>query len=44
MLEVHPPHQTVHTWRDFFIHVATICVGLLIAIGPRKRVVFTCYY
>ncbi len=38
MLDVHPPHETVHTWRDFFIHVATICVGLLIAIGLEQTV------
>jgi hypothetical protein len=28
MLDVYPPHHPTHTWRDFFIHVATICVGL----------------
>jgi hypothetical protein len=38
MLEVHPPHQAAHTWRDFFIHIATICVGLLIAIGLEQCV------
>ena len=32
MLDAHAPHETVHTWRDFFIHIATICVGLLSAI------------
>ncbi len=24
MLEVHPPHEAAHTWRDFFIYIATI--------------------
>jgi len=38
MLDVHPPHQTAHTWRDFFIHIATISVGLLIAIGLEQSV------
>lgn len=38
MLEVHPPHQVVHTWKDFFIHIATIAVGLLIAIGLEQTV------
>jgi hypothetical protein len=38
MLDVHPPHESVHTWRDFFIHIATICVGLLIAIGLEQAV------
>jgi len=32
MLDVHPPHASTHTWRDFFIHIATICIGLLIAV------------
>jgi hypothetical protein len=38
MLDVHPPHEAVHTWKDFFIHVATICVGLLIAVGLEQTV------
>ncbi|MES2392286.1 MAG: hypothetical protein V4555_11640 [Acidobacteriota bacterium] len=38
MLDVHPPHEASHTWRDFFIHIATICVGLLIAIGLEQSV------
>jgi hypothetical protein len=38
MLDVHPPHHAAHTWRDFFIHIATICVGLLIAIALEQSV------
>jgi hypothetical protein len=38
MLDVHPPHESVHTWRDFFIHIATIVIGLLIAIGLEQSV------
>ncbi len=38
MLDVHPPHHPAHTWPDFFIHIATICVGLLIAIGLEQAV------
>jgi hypothetical protein len=38
MLDVHPPHHAANTWRDFFIHVATICVGLLIAVGLEQTV------
>ena len=38
MLDVHPPHETVHTWKAFFIHIATICVGLLIAVGLEQTV------
>jgi uncharacterized coiled-coil protein SlyX len=38
MLDIHPPHHAATTWRDFFIHIATICVGLLIAIGLEQSV------
>ncbi len=27
MLDVHPPHEAAHTWKDFFLHVATIVGG-----------------
>jgi hypothetical protein len=33
MLDVHAPHKSVHGWRDFFVHLATITIGLLIALG-----------
>lgn len=33
MLDVHPPNEPVHGWRDFFIHLATITIGLLIALS-----------
>jgi hypothetical protein len=38
MLDVHAPDATVHTWRDFFIHIATITIGLLIAIALEQCV------
>ena len=38
MLDVHPPHHTPNTWRDFFIHIATISVGLLIAVGLEQTI------
>jgi hypothetical protein len=38
MLDVHPPHFPTHTWRDFFIHVGTIVIGLLIAVGLEQAV------
>jgi len=38
MLDVHPPHQPAHTWKDFFIHIATIVIGLLIAVGLEQTV------
>ena len=33
MLDVHPPHGSLHGARDFFLHLFTITVGLLIALG-----------
>jgi hypothetical protein len=38
MLEVHPPDQAAHSWTDFFIHIATIVLGLLIAICLEQMV------
>jgi hypothetical protein len=38
MLDVHPAHHAASTWRDFFIHIATIALGLLIAIGLEQTV------
>jgi hypothetical protein len=38
MLDVHPPHHAASTLRDFFIHIATIVIGLLIAIGLEQTV------
>jgi hypothetical protein len=40
MLEVHAPHKIVHTWKDFLIHIATIVVGLLIAVSLEQTVEF----
>jgi hypothetical protein len=33
VLDVHPPHETPHGWRDFLIHIFTITVGLVIALS-----------
>jgi hypothetical protein len=33
VLDVHPPHTPTHGWRDFFIHLFTITIGLLIALS-----------
>jgi hypothetical protein len=38
MLDVHAPHEVVRTWKDFFVHIAAIAVGLLIAIGLEQTV------
>jgi len=37
-MEVHPPHAPLHGWRDFWIHLGTIAVGLLIAIALEQSV------
>jgi hypothetical protein len=38
MLDVHPAYHAATTWRDFFIHIATIVLGLLIAVGLEQTV------
>ena len=38
MLDVHPPEHGIHGFRDFFLHLFTITVGLLIAIGLEQSV------
>ena len=38
MLDVHPNHAPLRAWRDFFIHFATIVVGLCIAVGIQMTV------
>ncbi|MGB0064498.1 MAG: hypothetical protein WBP85_08640, partial [Terracidiphilus sp.] len=35
---MHPAHHAASTWREFFIHIATIVLGLLIAIGLEQTV------
>jgi hypothetical protein len=31
--DIHPPHEAAHSWRDIFIHLATITAGLFIALS-----------
>lgn len=38
MLDVHPPHAAAHSWRDIFIHLATITIGLFIALSLEAGV------
>jgi hypothetical protein len=38
MLDIHDAHHAASTWRDFFIHIATIVLGLLIAISFEQLV------
>jgi len=37
-MDVHPPHAPLHTWKDFWIHLGTISIGLLIAISLEQSV------
>lgn len=38
MLDVHAPEHKIHNVRDFFIHLMTITIGLLIALGLEASV------
>lgn len=38
MLDVHPPPESAHSWSGFLIHIATIVIGLLIALGLEQSV------
>ncbi|NYF53499.1 hypothetical protein [Tunturiibacter gelidoferens] len=38
MLDVHPAHHAASSWKEFFIHIATIVLGLLIAVGLEQAV------
>jgi len=33
VIDVHPPHEAAHNWRDILIHLATITIGLFIALS-----------
>jgi hypothetical protein len=38
MIDVHPPQHAAITRRDFFIHLSTVVLGILIAIGLEQAV------
>ena len=38
MLDIHPPQHAIHGVRDFLLHLLTITVGLLIALGLENAV------
>jgi hypothetical protein len=40
MLEVHAPHESIHTWKSFWIHISTIVVGLFIAVSLEQTIEF----
>ncbi len=37
-MDVHPPHQAIHTWKVFLIHLLTITIGLFIALTLEAAV------
>lgn len=40
MLDVHAPNESIHTWKSFLLHIATIVIGLIIAVGLEQTVAF----
>ncbi len=38
MLDVHPPHKSIHGTGEFLLHLFTITIGLLIAVGIEGAV------
>lgn len=38
MLDVHPPHKAIHGTGEFLLHLFTITIGLLIAVGIEGAV------
>src|ERR1700722_8066547 len=38
MLDVHAPHESIQTWENFFIHIATIVIRLFIPVGIEQTV------
>jgi hypothetical protein len=44
MHEVHPLMHAAGSWRDFFVHIGTIAVGLLLALGLEQAVLAVHHY
>jgi len=40
MLDVHAPHERIQSWKNFFIHIVAIVVGLLITVALEQTVEF----
>jgi hypothetical protein len=38
MLDIHPAHHAANSWKEFFVHIATIVLGLLIAAGLEQTI------
>lgn len=39
-MDVHAPHEPVHSWRDFAIHLTIVTIGLFIALSLEAFVEF----
>ena len=37
-MEVHPPHEAIHSVKEFTVHMLAITLGLLIALGLEATV------
>jgi hypothetical protein len=37
-MDVNPPQQSIHNWKDFLIHLVTITIGLFIALSLEAAV------
>ena len=38
MIDIHDAHHAASSWKEFFVHIATIVLGLLIAVGLEQTV------
>jgi hypothetical protein len=38
MIDIHDAHHAASSWREFFIHIATIVLGLIIAVSLEQTV------
>src|SRR5665213_1030415 len=38
MFDIHPAQHAANSWKEFFVHIATIVIGLLIAVGLEQTV------
>lgn len=38
MLDIHAPHEGIHNWKQYLLHMSTVVLGILIAIGLEQSV------
>ncbi len=38
-MEVHAPEHGIHSWREFLVHMGTVGLGLLLALGLEQTVI-----